>query len=107
MTDNNELVYINCFYYGFYIKKSELSKYNITIEQVKKETEKTINNFNTPDNLLKKIFKNIKKLNNSSNILHSYDILEEFNNCNFNVIYNLLTLRSIYKNIYKKKNYHL
>ena len=103
MTDNDELVYINCFYYSFYIKKSELSKYNITKEEVEKETEKTIHNFNnydSTDNLLKKIFKNIKKLNNSSNILNSHKILEELNDCNFNIVYDLLTLRTIIK-IYK------
>jgi hypothetical protein len=103
MMDNDELIYINCFYYSFYIKKSELSKYNITKEEVEKETEKTIHNFNnydSTDNLLKKIFKNIKKLNNSANILNSHKILAELKDCNFNIVYDLLTLRTIIK-IYK------
>lgn len=29
MNNNQNVIFINCFYYGFYIKKEDLDKYNI------------------------------------------------------------------------------
>ena len=45
MSANNELVYVNCFYYGFYINKSELDNYSIKPEQLVKDTKKIIKDY--------------------------------------------------------------
>ena len=42
MSGNNDLIYVNCFYYGFYISKSQLSNYNIKPEQLVEDTNKII-----------------------------------------------------------------
>jgi len=104
MNNKEELVYVNCFYYGFYIKKSELSKYNIKSEQLVQDTQKIIKEHkkvNTKpkiqisDSLLQNIY---AKLNiNYSNTLNSSRVFEQLNSCNFTVVYDLLTLKSIIK----------
>ena len=104
MTNKEELVYVNCFYYSFYIKKSELSKYNIKSEQLFQDTQKIIKDHkkvNTKpkiqisDSLLQNIY---AKLNiNSSNTLNSSRVSEQLNSCNFTIIYDILTLKSIIK----------
>jgi len=111
MHNKEELVYVNCFYYGFYIKKSELSKYNIKSEQLVQDTQKIIKEHkkvNTQskiqifDSLLQNIYTKLN-ITNSSNTLNSSRVLEQLNSCNFTIIYNLLTLKSIInicKNIY-------
>jgi hypothetical protein len=112
MTHNKEeLVYIDCFYYGFYIKKSELNKYNINSEQLVQDTKKIIKEHkkvNTKpkiqisDSLLQNIYAKLN-ITNSSNTLNSSRVLEKLNSCNFNYVYDLLTFKSIikiYKNIY-------
>lgn len=104
----DELVHINCFYYSFYIKKSELEKYNLNSDKLSEETKKIVKKFKkvrTIDNIhilensaLQPIY---DKINNSSNILNLCKILEELNNCNFKIIYFILKLRNIYN--YKNK----
>ena len=32
---NTNKVYVDCFYYGFYIDESELKKYNLPIKKIK------------------------------------------------------------------------
>ena len=67
MSNKEDLVYVDCFYYGFYIKKSELSKYNIKSEQLVQETK----------NIYAKL-----NITNSSNTLNLSRVLEELNSCN-------------------------
>ena len=104
--NKEDIVYVDCFYYGFYIKKSELSKYNIKSEQLVQYTQKTIKehkkvntkpNIEICDNLLQNINKKLN-INNYSNTLNSSRVLEQLNSCNFTIIYDLLTLRKIIKN---------
>ena len=108
MSNKEDLVYVNCFYYGFYIKKSELSKYNIKAEQLTEHTEKIIKQhkkINTKpkikisDSLLQNIYEKLN-ITNSSNTLNSSRVLKELRSCNFTIIYDLLTLKTIIK-IYK------
>ena len=103
MYDKEELVYVNCFYYGFYIKKSELDKYNIKSEQLIQDTQKIIKEhkkINTKpkiqisDSLLQNIYAKLN-ITNSSNTLNSSRVLEQLNSCNFTIVYDLLTLKSI------------
>ena len=112
MSNKEELVYIDCFYYGFYLKKSELSKYNIKSEQLIKNTQKIIEenkkidmkpNILISDSILQNIYKKLKNTN-YSNTLNSSRVLEQLNSCDFTIIYDLLTLKSIIK-MYKKKCY--
>ena len=107
MSNNDELVYVNCFYYGFYIKRSQLSEYNIKSEQLIQDTEKIIlqhkntNNkskINISNSLLNNIYEKFK-ISNFSNTLNSSRVLEQFNSCNFTIIYDLLTLKTILKNL--------
>lgn len=100
-----ELVYVDCFYYGFYIKKSELSKYNIKSEQLIQDSQKIIKEnkkinikpkIKISDNLLQNIYKKLN-INNCSNTLNSSRVLEQLNSCNFTIIYDLLTFKSIIK----------
>lgn len=110
MSNKEELVYVNCFYYGFYIKKSELSKYKIKSEQLVQDTQKIIKehkkvNTKPKIQISNSLLQNIYvKLNiNSSNTLNSSRVLEQLNSCDFTVVYDLLTLKSIikiYKNVY-------
>jgi len=108
MSNKEDLVYVDCFYYGFYIKKSELSKYNIKSEQLVQETKNIIKEHkkvNTKpkikisDSLLQNIYAKLN-ITNSSNTLNSSRVLEQLNSCNFTIIYDLLTLKAIVK-IYK------
>ena len=105
MHNKEELVYVDCFYYGFYIKKSELSKYNINSEQLVQDTKKIIKEHkkvNTKrkiqisDSLLQNIYAKLN-ITNSSNTLNSSRVLEQLNSCNFTIVYDLLTLKSIIK----------
>ena len=105
MSNKEELVYVNCFYYGFYIKKSELDKYNIKSEQLIQDTQKIIKEhkkINTKpkikisDSLLQNIYAKLN-ITNSSNTLNSSRVLEQLNSCNFTIIYDLLTFKSIVK----------
>ena len=89
--NNKEIVYVDCFYYGFYIKKSELSKYNIKSEQLVQDTQKIIKEhkkINTKlkikisDSLLQYIYAKLN-ITNSSNTLNSPRVLEQLNSCNF------------------------
>ena len=115
MSNKEDLVYVNCFYYGFYIKKNELSKYNIKHEDLVKDTEriikqnKNINNqpklepkIQISDSLLQYINEklNISNSSNSSNTLNSSTVLEQLKSCDFTIIYELLRLKSMVK-IYK------
>lgn len=50
---NDELILVNCFYYSFYIKKSELQKFNIDSEKLKLDTDKIINKIQTKNNYYK------------------------------------------------------
>lgn len=111
MSNKKDLVYVDCFYYGFYIKKSELSKYNIKSEELVQETKNIIKEHkkvNTKpkikisDSLLQNIYTKLNITNssnssNSSNTLNSSIVLEQLNSCNFTIIYDLLTLKSIIK----------
>ena len=108
MTRNKEeLVYIDCFYYGFYIKKSELNKYNIKSQQLVQDTEKIIEEHKKVNNqpkieISESLLQNINtKLNitNSSNTLNSSRVLEQLNSCNFTIVYDLLTRKSIIKKV--------
>ena len=113
MFNNEDLIYVNCFYYGFYIKKNELSKYNIKYEELVESTKNILDN-NKKTNIKTNIkisespLQNIRKklyIINSSTILNSSKILEQFNSCNFTIIYNLLELKTIikkYKKLFKK-----
>ena len=71
---SNNIVYIDCFYYGFYIKKSELKKYNITTEQVNnnniiKSKDKSIkNNYNLINTINKMTINRLSHLLKISNI---------------------------------------
>ena len=103
--NKEELVYVNCFYYGFYIKKSELDKYNINSEQLVQDTEKIIKEhkkINTKpkiqisNSLLQNIYAKLN-ITNSSNTLNSSRVLEQLNSCNFTIVYDLLTLKNIIK----------
>lgn len=67
MSNKEDLVYVDCFYYGFYIKKSELSKYNIKSEQLVQETKNIYIKLN---------------ITNSSNTLNLSRVLEQLNSCN-------------------------
>lgn len=105
MSNKEDLVYVDCFYYGFYIKKSELSKYNIKSEQLVQETKNIIKEHkkvNTKpkikisDSLLQNIYAKLN-ITNSSNTLNSSRVLEQLNSCNFTIIYDLLTLKTIIK----------
>ena len=109
MSNEKELLYVDCFYYGFYIKKSELSKYNIKSEQLfeynqeiikKHKKVNTKTNIQIYDNLIQSIDEKLN-ITNSSNTLNLSRVLEQFNSCNFTILYDLLTLKSIIK-IYKK-----
>ena len=106
MSNKDELVYVNCFYYSFYIKKSELLKYNINSEKLVEDTEKIIiqqkkNNtkptIKISDSMLGNIYKKLDNYN-YSNTLNSSRLLEQLNSCNFNIIYDLLTLKKLFKN---------
>ena len=105
MSNKEDLVYVDCFYYGFYIKKSELSKYNIKSEQLVQKTKEIIKEHkkvNTKpkikisDSLLQNIYAKLN-ITNSSNTLNSSRVLEQLNSCNFIIIYDLLTLKTIVK----------
>mgnify|MGYP000866725328 CR=1 FL=1 len=105
MSNKEELVYVDCFYYGFYIKKSELSKYNIKSEHLAEETKNIIKEhkkINTKpkikisDSLLQNIYAKLN-ITNCSNTLNSSRVLEQLNSCNFTIIYDLLTLKTIVK----------
>ena len=105
MNNKEELIYVNCFYYAFYIKKSELSKYNIKPEQLVQDTQKIIKEHkkvNTKpkiqisDSLLQNIYAKLN-ITNSSNTLNSSRVLEQLNSCNFTIIYDLLTLKTMVK----------
>jgi hypothetical protein len=105
MSNKENLVYVDCFYYGFYIKMSELSKYNIKSEQLVQETKNIIKEHkkvNTKpkikisDSLLQNIYAKLN-ITNSSNTLNSSRVLEQLNSCNFTIIYDLLTLKTIGK----------
>uniref|UniRef100_A0A6C0LHD7 Uncharacterized protein n=1 Tax=viral metagenome TaxID=1070528 RepID=A0A6C0LHD7_9ZZZZ len=105
MSNKENLVYVDCFYYGFYIKKSELSKYNIKPEKLVQDTQKIIKEHkkvNTKpiikisDSLLQNIYEKLK-ITNSSNTLNSSRVLEELNSCNFTFIYDFLRLKTIIK----------
>lgn len=105
MSNKEDFVYVDCFYYGFYIKKSELSKYNIKSEQLVQETKNIIKEHkkvNTKpkikisDSLLQNIYAKIN-ITNSSKTLNSSRVLEQLNSCNFTIIYDLLTLKTIVK----------
>ena len=106
-SNKEDLIHVDCFYYSFYIKKSQLIKYNIMPEKLIKDTEniikqhKEINtNVNISDNLLQNICERLN-ITNYSNTLNSSRVLEQLNSCNFTIIYDLLTLRTIIK-IYKE-----
>lgn len=111
MSYKEELVYIDCFYYGFYLKKNELNKYNINSEQLIKNTQKIIEenkkinmkpNIKISDSILQNIYSKLKNTN-YSNTLNSSRVLEQLNSCNFTIIYDLLILKKIikmYKDIY-------
>lgn len=72
--DNDEYVYIDCFYYGFYIKKSELKKYSINSKNSK------------------------KKLNNCSDVFNYSKLSEQLNYLKNKIIYRLKYLKSILVN---------
>ena len=112
MNNNNELVKVDCFYYSFYIKKSELSNYNIEYKELSEKTDKIINdNKNSKsmlsvkisDNLLTKINEtkinktkvNETKVNNCSNFLYKCKALEQLNLYYFAIIYYLFNYRKI------------
>jgi hypothetical protein len=64
--NNSDKVYIDCFYYGFYMDKTELNKYNLTIKQqvVKKNInidEIQLDKLNIKNNKTKNTNKNNKK----------------------------------------------
>jgi len=78
MSNKEDLVYVNCFYYGFYMKRNELSKYNIKSEQLVEVTKKIINenknssirtNIQISDSLFQNIYNN---LNISFYIFHNH-----------------------------------
>ena len=75
MSSKEDLVYIDCFYYGFYIQKSKLDNYNVKPEYLNERTKEIIN-----------INKNVilkKKLTDSDSILEK--INQKFNDfINFN-----------------------
>lgn len=105
MSNKIEHVYIDCFYYGFYIKKTELEKYNIKPEQlveysknkIKKQEKVNIKpTIKNCDNVLHNVYKQLK-ISNCSNTLNSNKVLEQLKSCNFKFIFYLLTIRSIIK----------
>lgn len=61
---NQTKVYVDCFYYGFWIHKSELHKYNLTEDQIIKN-----NNLNTLG--LKQEFKSENKSKRNLNHLYT------------------------------------
>lgn len=102
MSNKTDYVYVDCFYYGFYIQKSELEKYNIKQEQLindiknikeheKVNTKPTIKNC---DSVLHNIYETLK-ISNSSKTLNSCKVLEQLKSYNFTFIYYLLNLTSI------------
>lgn len=109
LSNKEELVYIDCFYYSFYIKKSELNKYNIKSELLIQNNQKIIKEHKNPTiknyNSLSHNIDHKLNINNSYNTLNSSRVLEQLNSCNFTINYNLLTLKNIIKmckNIYHK-----
>lgn len=102
MNTNNEIVKVDCFYYSFYIKKSELSKYNIDSNYLTEKTNKIINDarlnthykidINITEDLLQKngTRLNSTRLNNYSNILYKFKRLEQLNLYYLAFIYYLL-----------------
>jgi len=67
---NNNYVYIDCQFYGFYIKKSELKKYNLSEKDIKNHDnispiifyKSYFNDYYNPKNSNIKIFENINLL---------------------------------------------
>jgi hypothetical protein len=68
MNNKEELVYIDCFYYGFYIKKSELKKYNFN-------NYKELQNEELQNGKLQN-----KKVNTEQNVEISYNLLNNIYN---------------------------
>lgn len=83
MADKEEMIYINCFFYSFLIKKSELKKFNIEQKQLEENTQSINKNNNNDKNNNKNYF----------NILNNEKILKQLKSCNFEIIYKLLTIK--------------
>ena len=90
MFNKEELVPVDCFYYIFYIKKSELHKYNISSEQLDKSTKKIINE-NKKVNI--KPVKKIKYINSCKTLILSR-VLQELNSYYINVSNKLVIFKN-------------
>jgi len=73
MPNNDEYVYVDCFYYGFYIKKSELKKYEC------KPTD-------------------LNMLNSCCDFFNHYKLSEQFDYIKNQIIYRLMFLKNILVN---------
>ena len=70
MSNNDEYVYVDCFYYGFYIKKSELKKYEC------KPTD-------------------LNMLNSCCDFFNHYKLSEQLNNIKTQIMYKLSVLKNL------------
>lgn len=90
-SNNPNKVYIDCFYYGFYIDKEELDKYDFSIKP-KKNVKEDIQNLDINKLIIKD--SNNKKNNRGANknnrkTIYSYDY-------GFSNIFNVLSTISLY-----------
>lgn len=91
--NNNEYYYVDCFYYGFYIKKDELKKYNLVPEQLEKKSEIKIT-IDPPNN--SSILRN-EIYSAQSNNTHRNSTLPDksFRYCFITILYKLYTLLTL------------
>lgn len=112
---NDDMVYVNCFYYGFYINKNELHKYNLSNQNLQETTKEIIdknkfeikksacNKFNKAIENISYKFNNINIITSAkscSNILDSYKILEQLGKPSSLIIYktaiyNIITFKFV------------
>lgn len=88
MSEKEELVYINCFYYGFYVQKSILDNYNVKFEYLDKKTKEIMNKnkkvilnnqLTNSDSILEKINQQFNDFINFNDSNHSNDSNDTYN----------------------------